>query len=179
MSPSMPIRAEGDSFTISIPGIAIVMLEAAPCNRVGSWEEDIFIPSAIAECMAKGGSCIIRHSTTPIIMRKNRPTDMKRLFSFQISPQIKKVPPLWEDSSLPSPCHEARYFMSEPLILPLTGLKCDGCVRSLTRALEASPAIETATVTLDPPQAHIIFSGSPLSREECAALIQQAGFGSP
>lgn len=69
--------------------------------------------------------------------------------------------------------------MSEPLILPLTGLKCDGCVRSLTRALEASPAIETATVTLDPPQAHIIFSGSPLSREECAALIQQAGFGSP
>ncbi|MCX8666830.1 cation transporter [Acetobacteraceae bacterium B3987] len=66
--------------------------------------------------------------------------------------------------------------MSEPLILPLTGLKCDGCVRSLTRALEASPAIETATVTLDPPQVYIIFSGPPLSWEECIALIKKSGF---
>ncbi|MCL1563384.1 hypothetical protein DTJ06_07945 [Parasaccharibacter sp. TMW 2.1886] len=75
------------------------------------------------------------------------------------------------------PYHETGFFMSETLVLPLTGLKCDGCVRSLTRALEASPAIETATVTLDPPQAHIIFTGPALSREDCALLIQKAGFG--
>ncbi|OOL17811.1 hypothetical protein AL01_07545 [Bombella intestini] len=66
--------------------------------------------------------------------------------------------------------------MSHSLTLPITGLKCDGCIRSLTRALEASPAIETATVTLDPPQAHIIFAGPALSKEDCALLIQRAGF---
>lgn len=66
--------------------------------------------------------------------------------------------------------------MSHSLTLPITGLKCDGCVRSLTRALETSPAIETATVTLDPPQAHLIFVGPALSKEECAALIRKAGF---
>lgn len=66
--------------------------------------------------------------------------------------------------------------MSETLTLPISGLKCDGCVRSLTRALEASPAIDTATVTLDPPQAHITFSGTALSRTDCEALIRKAGF---
>ncbi len=60
------------------------------------------MPSTMAMGMTKDGSCIIRYSTTPIIMQKNRPTDMKCLFSLRNGHQIRKVPPLWEDSPLPS-----------------------------------------------------------------------------
>lgn len=67
--------------------------------------------------------------------------------------------------------------MSNSLTLTITGMKCDGCVRALTRALEASPAIEKAAITLDPPQARIIFSNTALPEKDCVALIQKAGFG--
>ncbi len=69
--------------------------------------------------------------------------------------------------------------MSTILTLPISGLKCDGCVRSLTKALQASPSIEEVSVNLEPPQARITFGTTPLSVEETIKLIHKAGFDSP
>lgn len=66
--------------------------------------------------------------------------------------------------------------MTTPLTIPVAGMTCEGCVRALTRVLEASPAIKQTTVTLEPPQARILFQAAPLPQAEINALIRQAGF---
>lgn len=66
--------------------------------------------------------------------------------------------------------------MNRTITLTITGMTCDGCVRSLTRALEASPTVKKATVTLEPPQAQITPANTALTEQDCKTLVQKAGF---
>jgi copper chaperone len=62
------------------------------------------------------------------------------------------------------------------LTLPITGMTCGGCVRSVTTVLQALPGVESVSVTLTPPQAQIRFDDKAVSSAQLAAAVEDAGF---
>ena len=51
-----------------------------------------------------------------------------------------------------------------------------GCVNSLTRALKATPGVQSATVTLAPPEASIEHDPATAPVDALRAVIADAGF---
>lgn len=60
--------------------------------------------------------------------------------------------------------------------LEVEGMTCMGCVNSLTRALEATPGVQSAIVTLAPPLASIDHDPSTAPVDTLRAVIADAGF---
>jgi copper chaperone CopZ len=56
----------------------------------------------------------------------------------------------------------------------LSGMHCQSCVQRLTKAFESVPGVQTAHVTLNPPEAHIV-SGNGLSVEAIDQAARAAG----
>ena len=56
------------------------------------------------------------------------------------------------------------------------GMTCQGCVNSLTRALTATPGVQSATVTLTPAQASIEHDPATVAVDRLRAVIEDAGF---
>lgn len=64
--------------------------------------------------------------------------------------------------------------------ITIHGMTCDGCVRALTTALNAAPAVDKATVTLSPAQAIISYDSAHTTPEQLCKLVTDAGFeGTP
>ncbi len=63
------------------------------------------------------------------------------------------------------------------IVLSVTGMTCGGCVNSVQRVLTALPGVETAKVTLEPGQAHIVFDPARVDRAALVQAVVGAGFG--
>lgn len=59
-------------------------------------------------------------------------------------------------------------------ILEIRGMTCGHCVKAVTDALEGTPGVEKAVVTLDPPRATI--RGTDVKRSELLRAVAGAGF---
>lgn len=64
----------------------------------------------------------------------------------------------------------------ETIRIAVEGMTCQGCVNSLTRALEATPGVQSAVVTLAPPQASIEHDPESAPPEVLRTVIADAGF---
>jgi copper chaperone len=62
------------------------------------------------------------------------------------------------------------------LTLPITGMTCGGCVRSVTAVLQALPGVESVNVTLTPGQAQVRYDEAQVSSAQLAAAVEDAGF---
>ncbi|QDH15136.1 heavy-metal-associated domain-containing protein [Oecophyllibacter saccharovorans] len=67
------------------------------------------------------------------------------------------------------------------LIFPVTGMVCDHCVASLTKALEQVPDVTQVHVTLKPEEAQVTFNPTRTTPDALAktvtAAIIDTGFG--
>jgi uncharacterized protein len=59
------------------------------------------------------------------------------------------------------------------LSVPISGMTCQGCASTVESALRRYPAIRTARVTLDPPEAVVV---GKLSRDEVREVVERAGY---
>ncbi|MCE2948383.1 MAG: heavy-metal-associated domain-containing protein [bacterium] len=60
--------------------------------------------------------------------------------------------------------------------IPVDGMTCQGCVNSLTRALQGTPGVKSATVTLTPAQASIEHDPAIAPADRLRSVIADAGF---
>ncbi|MGB7183523.1 MAG: heavy-metal-associated domain-containing protein [Burkholderiaceae bacterium] len=61
--------------------------------------------------------------------------------------------------------------------LSITGLHCNGCIESLTRALRTVRGVKDAKVSLASGTASIEFDEKLASTQELTAAVQRAGYG--
>ncbi len=59
------------------------------------------------------------------------------------------------------------------------GMTCDGCVRSVTRAVSALPGVESVTVDLAGRRASVRYDGARVSLDRVREAIRDAGFDTP
>lgn len=62
------------------------------------------------------------------------------------------------------------------LILSIDGMTCDGCANAVRKALERTPGVAAAGVTLTPAQASISYDPSRTGPAALRAAIEDAGF---
>lgn len=56
------------------------------------------------------------------------------------------------------------------------GMTCDGCVRSVTRALESVPGVEKAVVSLEDNLAVVTYESGRTTENDLRAAIEDAGY---
>jgi copper chaperone CopZ len=59
----------------------------------------------------------------------------------------------------------------------LSGLSCEGCVRTVTRALLAVKGVDSASVSADYEWAEVIYDPDVTSPEEMVKAVEAAGYG--
>lgn len=62
-------------------------------------------------------------------------------------------------------------------ILPIEGMTCQGCVASLTRALQAVPGVSAVTVSLERAEARVDADPTLVPEAALRAAVVDAGFG--
>lgn len=67
----------------------------------------------------------------------------------------------------------------QSLTLPVAGMDCGGCVRSVDKAVRALPGVSDAQTTLQPPQVVVQFDPAHVTREALVTAIEDAGFDVP
>jgi copper chaperone len=65
------------------------------------------------------------------------------------------------------------------LTLPITGMTCGGCVRSVTAVLQALPGVDSVNVTLEPGQAQLHYDAAQVTPAQIQSAIEDAGFDIP
>lgn len=65
----------------------------------------------------------------------------------------------------------------EVAIIDVTGMHCDGCVKTITTALTEIEGVNDAKVSLEYEQAKVKFSASKVSLEDFKAAIEGKGYG--
>jgi copper chaperone len=64
----------------------------------------------------------------------------------------------------------------ETIDIRIEGMSCGGCTASVTRVLEAVAGVQSATVTLNPGNARIVFDATQTSRAVLETSIEEAGY---
>ena len=64
----------------------------------------------------------------------------------------------------------------ETITLKVNGMTCDGCVRSVTKALKAVPGVGDVEVSLAKAEAKIAYAPREVSVEQLKAAIYDAGY---
>lgn len=64
----------------------------------------------------------------------------------------------------------------ETEVLRVSGMTCDGCVRSVRNVLQALPGVRTADVSLAQGQATVSFDPEQVNVESLRSAIEDAGF---
>jgi copper chaperone len=64
----------------------------------------------------------------------------------------------------------------ETITLKVNGMTCDGCVRSVTKALKAVPGVGDVEVSLAKAEAQIAYAPREVSIERLKAAIDDAGY---
>jgi copper chaperone CopZ len=59
----------------------------------------------------------------------------------------------------------------------LSGLSCDGCVRTVTRAIMALNGVDSAEVSADYSWAEVFYDPERTNPEEIAKAVEAAGYG--
>lgn len=62
------------------------------------------------------------------------------------------------------------------LTLPITGMTCDGCVRSVTGVLQALSGVESVSVSLASGQAQVRYDAAQVTPVQLAQAVEDAGF---
>jgi copper chaperone len=70
----------------------------------------------------------------------------------------------------------AKGFLMETLVLPVAGMTCGGCVRSVERVLAALPGVSQVAVSLEKGEASVQLDPVQSSREVLAEAVRNAGF---
>jgi copper chaperone CopZ len=65
---------------------------------------------------------------------------------------------------------------SETVTLPVSGMTCGGCARSVERKLAATPGVTGATVDLDSATATVQFDSGRTEVPKLIAAIEQLGY---
>jgi copper ion binding protein len=65
----------------------------------------------------------------------------------------------------------------EVAIIDVTGMHCDACVKTVTKALTEIEGVNDAKVSLEYEQAKVKFSASKVSEEDFKAAIEGKGYG--
>ena len=67
-------------------------------------------------------------------------------------------------------------MLLESIVIEITGMSCQGCVKSVTAALKALPGVGQVDVSLDAGQARVACDPGLLSVAELRKAIEDAGF---
>ncbi len=68
---------------------------------------------------------------------------------------------------------------AETITLPVTGMTCGGCARSIERKLAATPGVSSAKVDLEAARATVQFDPTRTGIPKLVAAIEQLGFQVP
>lgn len=68
---------------------------------------------------------------------------------------------------------------AQHITLPISGMGCGGCVRSVEKALNALPGISNVAVSLEAAQVVVVIDPQRVTREELVTAIEDAGFDVP
>ncbi len=69
--------------------------------------------------------------------------------------------------------------MSETIALPVSGMTCGGCARSVERKLATTPGVSSAKVDLERATATVQFDPAKTQVPQLVAAIEQLGFQVP
>lgn len=61
-------------------------------------------------------------------------------------------------------------------VIEVKGMTCDGCVRSVTRALESVPGVEKADVSLEKNLAVVVYETGRATETDLRAAVEEAGY---
>lgn len=62
------------------------------------------------------------------------------------------------------------------ITIKIEGMSCDGCVKSVTRALTAVPGVSKAEVSLARAEATVAFEPEQVAKPALVQAVQDAGF---
>lgn len=63
------------------------------------------------------------------------------------------------------------------ILLPITGMVCDGCVAAVKTALESVGGVKSAEVSLEKKQAVVRYDPSRASEDDFRRAVEAAGYG--
>ena len=67
-------------------------------------------------------------------------------------------------------------FIMKTTTIKIGGMSCDGCAKSITRALQAVPGVSKAEVSLERAEATIAFDPEKVAKPALVEAVQDAGF---
>jgi copper chaperone CopZ len=67
----------------------------------------------------------------------------------------------------------------ETTTIKVSGMTCQGCVRSVTRVLQALPGVEAVQVSLDKGEAELRYDPTRAGAPEFRKAVEDAGFETP
>ncbi len=62
------------------------------------------------------------------------------------------------------------------ILIPVEGMTCGGCVKSVERALGNQPGVANAKASLENKNVTVDFDGTAISKTQLESAIQKAGF---
>lgn len=67
----------------------------------------------------------------------------------------------------------------EKIIIPVEGMTCGGCVKSIERALLTQSGVKTAQASLEAKNVTVDFDAALIGKAQLESTIQKAGFTIP
>lgn len=61
-------------------------------------------------------------------------------------------------------------------VIGIQGMTCDGCVRSVTKALQSVPGVQETHVSLEKHEATVIYDDSKTSVDVLQQAVEEAGY---
>jgi copper chaperone len=65
----------------------------------------------------------------------------------------------------------------QEIVLPITGMHCGGCVKSVTAVLAALPGVDSVAVSLEAAQARVRYDSRRVAPDAMRQAVIDAGFG--
>lgn len=67
-------------------------------------------------------------------------------------------------------------MQTESTVLKVSGMTCQGCVKSVTNVLAALPGVARAEVSLEKGEARVEYEAGRVTREDMKRVVDEAGF---
>jgi copper chaperone len=67
----------------------------------------------------------------------------------------------------------------ETMTIKVSGMTCQGCVRSVTRVLQAVPGVEAVAVSLEKGEAELRYDPARAGTPQFRKAVEDAGFQAP
>ncbi|CAG8504842.1 5589_t:CDS:1 [Paraglomus occultum] len=89
---------------------------------------------------------------------------------------VNKIAEIIEDCGFDVPMHAANTDPVKTITLPVTGMTCQSCVKSITNSLSLHEGIRTVNVSLENENATIEYDETTISKNEIIQIIEDCGF---